>query len=59
MMCAVYKDMQLARLVKLRIAATSKFKLFFIFFFSCNEKILSKVIKLLDWNDDMNSMEDQ
>ncbi len=33
MMCAVYKDMQLARLVKLRIAATSKFKLFFIFSF--------------------------
>ena len=24
MMCAVYKDMQLARLVKLRIASTSK-----------------------------------
>lgn len=28
MMCAVYKDMQLARLVKLRIAATSMLKLF-------------------------------
>lgn len=25
MMCAVYKDMQLARIVKLRIAANSKF----------------------------------
>ncbi len=33
MMCAVYKDMQLARLVKLRIAATSKLKLFYIYFF--------------------------
>ena len=26
MMCAVYKDMQIARLVKLRIAATSKLR---------------------------------
>ncbi len=33
MMCAVYKDMQLARLVKLRIAATSELKLFYVFIF--------------------------
>jgi len=32
MMCAVYKDMQLARIVKLRIAATSKLRLFSICF---------------------------
>jgi hypothetical protein len=31
MMCAVYKDMQLALLVKLRIAATSKLELFWYF----------------------------
>jgi hypothetical protein len=30
MMCAVYKDMQIARLVKLRIAATSKLKFSFL-----------------------------
>jgi hypothetical protein len=38
MMCAVYKDMQLARIVKLRIAATSEWKLLDEVFFCIGKK---------------------